>query len=44
MLTIQGAITSDGSDIRSTMINLTSMIHASFKEKYKLPDDYYDEK
>lgn len=43
MLTIQSAITSDGSDIRSRMINLTAMIHAAFKEKYGLADDYYDE-
>lgn len=42
MLTIQSAITSKDSDIRSTMINLVSMIHASFTEKYKLAEDYYE--
>lgn len=43
MFMIQSAIKADEGDVRSTLINIVGMVQASFKTKYNLADNYYDE-
>lgn len=43
MFEIQSAIISPESDVRARMQSIVGMIHASFKAKYGLADDYYEE-
>ena len=42
MLIFQSAIVGNPDDIRASMVSLEQKIKTSFKEKFKLSDDFYE--
>lgn len=41
MVAIQSAVKNPVDDVRSSLTNIAARVHATFKAKYELPDDYY---